>query len=90
MFIEKISTYTCIQALKCRMQALFLMQIQNFKSDFRDFDFLLFLGIKSESNQKHYILNASFIEKLISNIHWWRSKVTIIFMFLGWTWAEGH
>ena len=32
------------------MQALFLMQIQNFKSDFRDFDFLLFLGIKSESN----------------------------------------
>ena len=50
MFFEKISTYTCIQALKCRMQALFLMQIQNLKSDFQDFDFLLFLGIKSESN----------------------------------------
>jgi len=34
------------------MQALFFMQIQNFKSDFRFFDFLLFLGIKSETN--HY------------------------------------
>ena len=51
MFFEKISTYTCIQALKWRMQALFLMQIQNLKSDFQDFDFLLFLSIKSESNQ---------------------------------------
>ena len=35
---------------KFRMQALFLMQIQNLKSDFRCFDFLLFLGIKSETN----------------------------------------
>ena len=41
----------CIQALKCRMQALFLMEIQNFKSDCKDFAFLLFLGIKSDSNQ---------------------------------------
>ena len=40
-----------MQALKFRMQALFLMQIQNLKSDFRCFDFLLFLGIKSETNQ---------------------------------------
>ena len=31
--------YTCIQALKCRMQALFLFQIQNLKSDCQDFDF---------------------------------------------------
>jgi len=51
MFFGKISTYTCIQALKFRMQAQFLMLIQNLKSDFRGFDFLLFLGIKSESNQ---------------------------------------
>ena len=32
------------------MQALFLMQIQNLMSYFRGFDFLLFLGINSESN----------------------------------------
>jgi len=32
-FFVRISTYTCIQALKFRMQALFLMQIQNLKSD---------------------------------------------------------
>ena len=38
------------QALNCRMQELFLMQIQNLKSDFRGFDFLLFLEIKFESN----------------------------------------
>ena len=52
MFFGKISTYTWIQALKCRLQALFLMQIRNLKSDFRGFDFLFFIGIKSESN--HY------------------------------------
>ena len=51
MFFWKISTYTCIQALKFRMQALFLMQIQNLKSDFWGFDFLLQLGLKFESNQ---------------------------------------
>ena len=51
IFFVNIRTYTWIQALKCRMQALFLMQIQNLKSDFRGIDFLLFLGIKSESNQ---------------------------------------
>ena len=34
----KISTYTCIQAFKCRKQALFLMQIQNLKSHFRGFE----------------------------------------------------
>ena len=45
-----LSTYTCIKALKCRRQPLFLMQIQNLMFDFRGFDFLLFLGIKSESN----------------------------------------
>ena len=50
MFFGKISTYTCIQALKFRMQALFLMQNQNLKPNFRGLDFLLFLGIKSESN----------------------------------------
>ena len=33
------------------MQALFLMQMQNLKSDCQDFDFLLLLGIKSESNK---------------------------------------
>ena len=32
------------------MQALFLIQIQNLKSDFRGFDFLHFLEIKFESN----------------------------------------
>ena len=52
MFFGKISTYTCIQVLKFRIQALFFMQNQNLKSDFRFFDFLLFLGIKSETN--HY------------------------------------
>ena len=51
MFFGKISTYTCIQALKCRMQALSLVQIQNLESDFRGFDFLLFLGINSETNK---------------------------------------
>jgi len=51
MFFAKISTYTCIKALKFRIQVLFLMKIQNFKSDFRCFDVLLFLGIKSETNQ---------------------------------------
>ena len=45
IFFVNIRTYTWIQALKCRMQALFLMQIQNLKSDFRGIDFLLFLGI---------------------------------------------
>ena len=30
---------------------VFWMQIHNLKSDFRGFDFLLFLGIKSESSQ---------------------------------------
>ena len=50
MLFGKISTYTCIQALKCRMQAVFLMQIKNFKSDCQDFDFLRFLGINSEFN----------------------------------------
>ena len=34
--------HSSIQALKFRMQALFLMQIQNLKSNFRGFDFLLF------------------------------------------------
>ena len=51
IYFGKISTYACLQALKFRMQALFFMQIQNLKSDFRLFDFLLFLGIKSETNQ---------------------------------------
>ena len=51
MYLGKMSTYTCIKALKFCMKAIFLMQIQNSKSDFRGFDFLLFLGIKSESNQ---------------------------------------
>ena len=51
MVFGKISSYKCIQTLKFRMQALFLMQNQNLKSDFRFFDFLLFLGIKSETNQ---------------------------------------
>ena len=32
-------------------QVLFLMKIQKFKSDCQDFDFLLFLEIKSDSNQ---------------------------------------
>ena len=32
------------------MQAIFFKQIQNLKPDFRGFDFLLFLRIKSESN----------------------------------------
>ena len=40
------------------MQALFFMQIQNLKSDFRFFDFLLFLGIKSETNQ-YYVKNLN-------------------------------
>ena len=34
MFFGKISIYTGIQALKFRIQALFLMQIQNFNSEF--------------------------------------------------------
>ena len=55
MFFGKISTYTCIQTLKFRMQALFFMQIQNLKSDLRFFGFLLFLGIKSETNQYKHI-----------------------------------
>ena len=50
IYFGKISTYTCNQALKFCMLALFLMQIQNLKSDFRCFDFLLFLGINSETN----------------------------------------
>ena len=33
------------------VQALFLMPIKNIQIDCRDFDFLLFRGIKSESNQ---------------------------------------
>ena len=45
--LERPRSYIRIQALKFRMQALFLMQIQNLNSDFRGFDFLLFLGIKS-------------------------------------------
>ena len=56
MIFGKISTCTCIQALKFRVQALFLMQIQNLKSDCRGFDFLIFLGIKSVTNhdsQRH-------------------------------------
>ena len=32
-------------------QVLFFMQIQNLESDCQDFDFLLFLEIKSDSNQ---------------------------------------
>ena len=75
MFFGKISTYTCIQALKCRMQALFLMKNQNLRLDFRDFDFLLFLGIKSESNQ--------FIRWKTEQIALNRnSAVTLIFHYL--------
>ena len=32
------------------------MQIENLKPDFRGFDFLLFLGIKSESNQSRVFI----------------------------------
>ena len=49
-FCNLSGTYACLQALKFRMQALFFMQIQNSKPDFRFFNFLLFLGIKSETN----------------------------------------
>ena len=49
------------------MQALFLMQIQNFKSDFRDFDFLLFLGIKSESNHYWLIMSLIYVRNLESS-----------------------
>ena len=47
------------QALKFCMQALFLRQIQNLKSDFLGFGFLLFLGIKSESNHFRVDKNTS-------------------------------
>ena len=43
------------------------MQIQNLKSDFRGFDFLLFLGIKSESNQyTYYDLNLNVSTKILT------------------------
>ena len=60
MFYGKIRTYTCIQALKFRMQALFLMQNQNLKSDFQFFDFLLFLGIKSETDHYYQVPFVKF------------------------------
>ena len=59
MCFGKISTYTCIHASKFCMQALFLMQIQILKSDCRGFEFLLFFGIKSESNQ--YIRTCAIV-----------------------------
>ena len=47
------------QTLKIGMQALFLIQIPNKKSDFLCFDFLFFLGIESESNHiKHLNLST--------------------------------
>ena len=52
----KLSTSTCIKTLKYRMQAVFLMQIKNFKSDYQDFDFLRFLGINSEFNHISYMV----------------------------------
>ena len=71
MFFGKISTYTCIQALKFRMQALFFMQIQNSKSDFRFFDFLLFLGIKSETNHDSWSMRLwrSITDRPFDQIH---------------------
>ena len=75
MFFGKIRTYTCIQALKFCMQALFFMQIKNLKSDFRFSDFLLFLGIKSETNQwinleiLLKILNISLLDTVNETFH---------------------
>ena len=42
------------------------MQIQNLKSDFRDFNFLLFLGIKYESN---HMLHAALFLMQIQNLN---------------------
>ena len=72
IYFGKISTYACLQALKFRMQALFFMQIQNSKSDFRFFDFLLFLGIKSETNHNILYMMYSIISMSIMqhNLYW--------------------
>ena len=56
---NKRKCYLEKQALKCRIQALFLMQIQHLNSDSRGFDYLRFFGIKSESNQWEWTFSNS-------------------------------
>ena len=79
MYFGKISTYTCNQALKFHMQALFLMQIQNLKSDFRCFNFLLFLGMNSETNQST-IPNPSDKRYVLKWIHFLPIKHFLVYL----------
>ena len=79
-----LSTYTCIKALKCRRQALFLIQIQNLKSDFRDFERCIMFIVR----QKAYVLEVSEYQLISCGQNMVHLKIYRLYSGLGLKWLH--